>query len=108
MSSTSASLLPEHFRYLRDPEFVAYATRNLRRKTKPQIRWTSDRVKFLREHYPDMILPRLTRAFNDAFGVTVTEKAIGFQLSWRSIRKTVRPTVGPHARRRRRRGAVAA
>lgn len=94
------NLPPVYQSYLADPDFRAFASRVLRRKTKPQIRWTGERVQFLRDHYPNMILPRLTRAFNDAFGVTVTEKAIGFQLSWRSIRKTVRPTVGPTARRR--------
>ena len=83
----------EHLRYANDPEFREFAARTLRRKTKPQIRWTEERVRFLKDNYPTMILPRLTKAFNETFGVTVSERAISFQLSWRSIHKAVRMAV---------------
>lgn len=56
-------------------------------RTKPQIRWTLERIQFLRDNYPNQILPELTKSFNRTFGVSVTEKSIGFQLTTRQIRK---------------------
>lgn len=58
-----------------------------KKKSKPQIKWTDERVNFLRDNYPVMKLPELTKAFNKQFSTSITEKAVGFQLSRRCITK---------------------
>jgi hypothetical protein len=48
-----------------------------------QIRWgkrDGPRISYLVEHYPHMTLRELTSAFNLAFGLSVSEAAVGYQL----------------------------
>jgi len=60
-----------------------------RRKRKPQIKWTPEKLKFLRDMYPTHSLRQLTTVLNERFGTNISEKAIGFQLSRHKIKKVL-------------------
>jgi hypothetical protein len=62
---------------------------------KPHIRWgkrDEPRITFLMENYPHMTVRQLTAAFNERFGLSASDEAVGYQLHVHRILKTPAPS----------------
>jgi len=51
-------------------------------KKKPQIRWKDEYYEFIRNQYPHHTTAELSAMMFEAFGVSVSPSAVGFQI-WR-------------------------